>query len=531
MTNKKLSTVLLTLIGTAKAQNTIDVVNDGYRFEETIKETNLRSNSLNLNRRRSLTPCKPQNERDTGIQYLSKAERHPSTRGNGEMISCSNHELVTSGKTYPCRNTHLESFISLSDLGESVEASDIWGTKINGIEYGIIGLYSGTTFVDLQNPSDPIVLGKLPAHGDSSIWRDIKTYEGYAYIVSEAISHGLQVFDMSQFSSRKNSFNNKAGERIQTLSETNHVNTFGNAHNIFINEDSATAYVVGSNRCNGGLYMLDLSDPANPTEIGCHSSRGYTHDVQCVIYDGPDLDHTGKEICFCYNEDKIDIVDATDKTSVSLLSSLSYENSGYVHQGWLTEDSRYILVDDEADEYRGYESNTRTVIVDVQDLDNPLNHGEFYSQIGAIDHNLYVLGNHVYQANYRGGLRILDISNISTNQIEEIGYFDVYPDSNTNSFNGAWSNFPYFDSGLVVVSGIEQGMFVLRPDIDVITDDSPVITDDNNDNDNDNDDNPFIDDYDFCCRDMRDYEKGNRQRKLGESLKNLILKTLHKLEY
>lgn len=122
MTNKKLSTVLLTLMGTAQAQNTIDVVNDGYRFEETIKETNLRSNSLNLNRRRSLTPCKPQNERDTGIQYLSKAERHPSIRDNGEMISCSNHELVTSGKTYPCRNTHLESFISLSDLGESVEA-------------------------------------------------------------------------------------------------------------------------------------------------------------------------------------------------------------------------------------------------------------------------------------------------------------------------------------------------------------------------------------------------------------------------
>lgn len=159
--------------------------------------------------------------------------------------------------------------------------SDIWGTKINGTEYGIIGLYSGTTFVDLQNPSDPIVLGKLPAHGGaSSIWRDIKTYEGYAYIVSEANSHGLQVFDMSQFSSSKNSFNTKAGEKIQTLSETNHVNTFGNAHNIFINEDSATAYVVGSNRCNGGLYMLDLSDPASPTEIGCYSSRGYTHDVQ-----------------------------------------------------------------------------------------------------------------------------------------------------------------------------------------------------------------------------------------------------------
>lgn len=112
--------------------------------------------------------------------------------------------------------------------------------------------------------------------------------------------------------------------------------------------------------------------------------------------------------------------------------------------GWLTEDSRYILVDDEADEYRGYESNTRTVIVDVQDLDNPLNHGEFYSQIGAIDHNLYVLGNHVYQANYRGGLRILDISNISTNQIEEIGYFDVYPDSNTNSFNGECFKLYYY---------------------------------------------------------------------------------------
>ena len=38
-----------------------------------------------------------------------------------------------------------------------------------------------------------------------------------------------------------------------------------------------------------------------------------------------------------------------------------------------------------------------------------------------------------------------------------------YPSSDSASFNGAWSNYPYFESGNVIVSGIEQGLFVLRP--------------------------------------------------------------------
>ena len=53
----------------------------------------------------------------------------------------------------------------------------------------------------------------------------------------------------------------------------------------------------------------------NPTFAGCFDDDGYTHDVQCVVYSGPDADYTGAEICFASNEDTVTIVDVTDKDS------------------------------------------------------------------------------------------------------------------------------------------------------------------------------------------------------------------------
>lgn len=66
-----------------------------------------------------------------------------------------------------------------------------------------------------------------------------------------------------------------------TFAETSHFPHFTTAHNIFINEDTGYAYVVGSTQCAGGLYIIDISEPLSPTFEACFSEDGYVHDVQC----------------------------------------------------------------------------------------------------------------------------------------------------------------------------------------------------------------------------------------------------------
>lgn len=66
-----------------------------------------------------------------------------------------------------------------------------------------------------------------------------------------------------------------------TFTETAHFPHFTSAHNIFINEDTGYAYVVGSTLCDAGLYIINLSDPLSPSFEACFGDDGYVHDVQC----------------------------------------------------------------------------------------------------------------------------------------------------------------------------------------------------------------------------------------------------------
>ena len=179
-------------------------------------------------------------------------------------------------------------------------------------------------------------------------------------------------------------------------------------------------------------------------------------------HQGPDPDHQGAEICFNSNTDTLTIVDVTNKGAPVQLSKSGYSGSSYTHQGWLTEDHVYFLMGDETDETSNGH-NTRTYVWDVSNLDAPSIIGTFTAITTAIDHNQYVKGNYTYQSNYRAGLRILDLSNIANGNLSETGFFDVYPANDSATYNGTWSNFPYFDSGLVVISGREQGLFIVKP--------------------------------------------------------------------
>ena len=147
---------------------------------------------------------------------------------------------------------------------------------------------NGTSFVDISNPENPIYLGRLPTQTNNSTWRDLKVYQNHVFVVSEASGHGMQVFDLTQL---------RNISAPTTFSNTAYYSGFGNAHNIFINEDTGYAYAVGTQTCGpGGLHIVDISTPSIPSKSACVSDpntgrngTGYSHDVQCVVYNGPDL--------------------------------------------------------------------------------------------------------------------------------------------------------------------------------------------------------------------------------------------------
>jgi choice-of-anchor B domain-containing protein len=235
-----------------------------------------------------------------------------------------------------------------------------------------------------------------------------------------------------------------------------------NAHNIAIDEGSGFAFIAGSNTCSQGLHVVDVRNPSAPRQAGCFGGDGYIHDAQCVIYTGPDDRYTGREICIAFAEDTVTVVDVTEKGAPRQLARETYSGVGYTHQGWLTTDQMYLLQDDEADE-RLAGHNTRTYIWSMIDLERPLLLGVHTGTSPAIDHNLYVREGYAYLANYQAGLRILDLAGIADAELREVGYFDVVPESDAAEFSGAWSVYPFFPSGTVVVSSIQRGLFVLQP--------------------------------------------------------------------
>lgn len=403
----------------------------------------------------------------------------PVLSGDAQMFEC---QAGMAGP-FPCNNVDIESIFPLGGAGAG-SGNDVWGwtDPKTGNEYALVGSALATTFVDVTDPENPRNVGILPTSGrtDFVLWRDIKVDGNYAFIVAELTGHGMQVFDLRRL--------RDAGGPVPEVftADALYQGTdeegveLGNAHNIFVNEETNFAYVVGSNTCvsgtggqNGGLHMVDISKPTEPKFAGCAlvmdpAIHNYAHDVQCVIYRGPDADYRGREICFGSNEEVVVVYDVTNKKKPVVISQWGYPQASYTHQGWLTEDQRFFLFGDEGDETAGTVENTATYIMDATDLDRPRIPKVFLHETRSIDHNLYIQDNLVYQANYGAGLRILEFTDASLRrgELNEVGFLDIRPGFDEPEFVGTWSNYPYFKSGTVVLTGIEEGttvLYVVRP--------------------------------------------------------------------
>jgi choice-of-anchor B domain-containing protein len=369
---------------------------------------------------------------------------------------------------YACDRVDLLAHVSLADLEPAAnvaEANDIWGwtDPSTGHDYALVGRQNGVDIVDITEPRDPVPVGRVPSTVGTSSWRDIKTYKNHMYVVADgAPGHGMQVFDLRRVRG-VTQFEEFTPDAIYT--------DVSSVHNLVIDDETGFAYAVGSNgggtTCGGGLHMIDIRNPASPVFAGCfaetgtgRNKTGYTHDAQCIVYDGPDNQYAGREICFGANETALVIADVTDKSAPIGISTASYPDARYVHQGWLTPDRRYFLQNDELDELTGTVTNSRLIVWDVSDLEDPVVATEYAGPTTAIDHNIYVVGNRAYYSNYTYGLRVLDVSD--PRNPRERGHFDTDPASDAVTFGGSWSNYPFFDSGVIAVSSIEDGLFLLQ---------------------------------------------------------------------
>ena len=411
-----------------------------------------------------------------------------SVAAGAQTVPCEDGQAVLPGVgAFACDRVDLVGHLGPAAFG--VEGStaadahnDLWGwtDPRTGTEYALVGTLNGVGFVDLSVPSAPRLVGKLSTATTASTWRDVKVYRNHAFVVSEAAGHGMQVFDLTRL-------RGVTGPDPVLFDADARYTGIGNAHNLVINEATGFAYAVGARRTSTavpeacaarGFHVIDIRQPTRPTFVTCFSDQafeadpyitaGYTHDAQCVVYDGPDTDYTGRELCFGANEDVVTVFDVTDKAAVRVVSQGEYPNDVYTHQGWLTEDQAYFLINDEIDERTGAAPFQRTIVMDVRDLDDPEVAFIYDSGLSTVDHNLYVRGAYAYQANYESGLRVVSLKEIEGGSLSEVAFFDTYPGRTTTEYNGAWSVYPYFRNGLVVVNDIDSGLFVLRVRIPLV---------------------------------------------------------------
>lgn len=447
--------------------------------------------------------------KQTYEQDLSKL-----SMGN-RFIECNDKTGKAKGKL-DCSKMDIESYVYNVELGCNSDdligftyINDLWGWNdpLDGKEYAIVGMFDGTSIVDITDERKPIVLGFIDTSGDlpagdfSGFWRDIKVVNNVAYIGAEVAEHGVQVFDLTRLRDleRPDVFNNGNGKAIGKTpikSEVRRIepdlviDSIGSSHNIVQFPEMDKVLVVGlsddSTACDitarESVAVFDVTNPLEPLLETCLSGDynvcgpgdncsydGYVHDGQCVIYHGPDEEFQGLPICVFFVETEVVLFDMSAYTPIS---KFEWADAAYVHQGWFSEDHTTLYGNDELDELFDTTENgqfPRTRVIDLTDLDNPSPPIALFDNTAvhpSIDHNLYVTGDYIYSANYEAGSRIYKIQ--EDKSLEEVAFFDISNacddvDNCVDPFGGSWTHFPYFASGFSIGCSGYEGFYIFNP--------------------------------------------------------------------
>jgi len=319
------------------------------------------------------------------------------------------------------RNTTL---IGNLDYGSNSFTNDVWGyTDPSGNDYALVGRRTGVSIVKVESTG----LTEVDfVSGVSSIWRDIKTHDHYAYVTNES-ANGLAIIDL---------FSLPDSVRFVGDYDT----TFTRAHNLYIAD--GYAYISGSNNARAA-DILDLANPEVPVKVGEWTGH-YFHDIYVrndTLYGSAGA-----------NPSALVLLDVSDKTQPTQITEIPFPSGGYVHNAWTTEDGKYVMTTEE----------TPGLSVKMWDIQDPFNAKivhEYLAFPSQLAHNTHIRGDYAYISHYGDGVRIVDISDPA--HLVEVGYYDTFPDNTGAAFEGNWGAFPFTSSGYIYATDEDFGLFVV----------------------------------------------------------------------
>ena len=326
--------------------------------------------------------------------------------------------------------------------------NDVWGyVAPDGHEYALVGTFLGFSIVDLEDPTDPQEIHFIP--GPETFWRDIKTFEEFAYVSNEG-GQGILVVDLSGLPESID-FKNISPEGVTT------------AHNLY--QDGGTLYITGTNNFNGGIVSLRLGrDPWNPEFIGAYS-QAYVHDVYV---------RGGRAFAAEINAARLRILDISNPANTQVRGERAYPGA-FTHNTWLNDKGDVCFTTDEL---------TQAYVI-AWDVSDPENIEELdrirssQSRGAAIPHNVHVLNDYLIISHYGDGIQIVDATR--PNNLVEVGFFDTAPDK-VAGFEGCWGAYPFLPSGNILATDLSKGLFILRPDYQAAAYLEGIITDANTGN-------------------------------------------------
>ncbi len=376
---------------------------------------------------------------------------------------------------FPCRNLDFQSQIPLTQFSSApISAANVWGfVDLNDSrEYAVLGLRNGTAIVEVTDPGNPREVVTIP--GNPSPWREVKVYQvrdtaanrwrAYAYVTTEAANSGLQTIDLSGLPLTAA----LAATNFDTGSQhTLYVSNIDYATNVALPGATPLLYIAGANLSAGSWRAYSLADPLAPRLVSSAPAGGYMHDsTSLLVTDSRAVQFCGTahpicEVLVDFNVDQVQLWDVTNELQPVFLTSATNPNNRYIHSGWPSVDQRYLFFHDELEEIQ-LGLTTRIYTLDLADLRAPRVVTSYTGPTGTTDHNGYTRGNYYYVSHYRRGVVVFDISN--PEQLVEVAHFDNYvtPSSNIAGTDGTWGVYPFLPSGNLLVSDIENGLFVLR---------------------------------------------------------------------
>jgi choice-of-anchor B domain-containing protein len=325
-----------------------------------------------------------------------------------------------------------QNIIFHSNLDEHPGYNDCWGyTAPNGDEYALLGATTGTAVINIVDPKSPYETGFIP--GPTSTWRDIKTYQHYAYVTNET-SGGIEIIDLAD------------PESPVDLPNYTGINT---AHNLYIDTTTGRLYTAGAHgvggTLTGGTRILSLANPTAPVEVGSWETV-YLHDVMV---------QSDRLYGSAINAATLYVLNVANVASITTLGTASGYPLAFTHNAWVTPDGNYVMTTDE-------QVGASCRMWSLSNLPAITQTGAYLPNAGTIPHNTHIDGNLAVISHYTIGMRVVDVSDPFN--LVELGYYDTWPLDNSGSFNGCWGAFPFFQTNpnLILASDISTGLYVLE---------------------------------------------------------------------